>query len=80
MGIVSSKQIKNVVPLGHGNHYLLDAKTGNNVLRPNWSSSFSANSDWHQDAIKFIRTKGPYFHPALTKLALKSKTDDDIPK
>jgi hypothetical protein len=80
LGIVNSKQIKNVVPLGHGNHYLLNAETGNNVLRPNWSSSFTSNSDWHQDAINFIRTKGPHFHPALTKLALKSKTDDEILK
>jgi len=80
LGIFNSKQIKNVVPLGHSDHYLLDAETGNNVLRPNWNGSFTTNSDWHQDAIKFIRTKGPHFHPALTKLALKSKTDNEILK
>jgi hypothetical protein len=80
LGIVNSKQIKNVVPLGHGNHYLLDAETGNNVLRPNWNSSFATNSDWHQDAINFIRTKGPHFHPAPKKLTLQSQTNDEILK
>jgi hypothetical protein len=78
MGILHTKQIKNVVPLGAGEHYLYNSKTGKNVLRPHWESNFAVNSDWHQDAIDFVRQKGPNFHPALTKQTLAMKTDDDI--
>jgi hypothetical protein len=80
LGILNTKQLKNVVPLGAGDHYLYDSESGQNVLRPHWESNFAANSDWHQDAINFVRKKGPNFHPALTKQTLATKTDDDILK
>jgi hypothetical protein len=80
MGIFNVNQIKNVVPIGPGDHYLQDPETGQNVLRPHWESNFASNSEWHQAAVDFIRTKGPNFHPALTKATLNSKTDDEILK
>ena len=80
MGIFNVNQIKNVVPIGPSDHYLQDPETGQNVLRPHWESNFASNSEWHQAAVDFIRTKGPNFHPALTKATLNSKTDDEILK
>jgi hypothetical protein len=80
MGIVNSKQIKNAVPLGDDDYYLVDPETGKNLLRPHWQDNYNQNSVWHADAIEFLRKKGPGFHPALTKAILASKTDDELSK
>ena len=80
MGIANSKQIKNVVPLGDNDYYLVDPDTGKNLLRPQWKDNYNQNSTWHADAIEFLHKKGPGFHPALTKAILASKTDDELSK
>jgi hypothetical protein len=80
MGIANSKQIKNVVPLGNDDYYLVDPKTGKNLLQPQWKDNYNQNSTWHADAIKFLCKKDPSFHPALTKAILASKTDDELSK
>ena len=80
MGIVNSKQIKLVVPLGDDDYYLADPETGKNLLRPQWKDNYNQNSAWHADAIDFLRKKGPGFHPALTKSILALKTDEELSK
>jgi hypothetical protein len=44
MGIVNSKQIKLIVPLGNNDYYLVDAETGKNLLRPQWKDNYNQNS------------------------------------
>ena len=80
MRIVNSKQIKNVVPLGDGDYYLVDPDTGKNLLQPHWLDNYNQNSAWHADAIDFLQKKGLSFHPALTKAILASRMDDELSK
>ncbi|KAJ7495143.1 hypothetical protein FB451DRAFT_1477687 [Mycena latifolia] len=81
MGLPNKSKLKDAAMIGPteaGGGYVKDSETSGRVLRPDWAASFTENSSWHNNIIKYMRQKVPVQQPAITMDMMKSKSDDDI--
>ncbi|KAJ7479157.1 hypothetical protein FB451DRAFT_1451010 [Mycena latifolia] len=81
MGIPRTSKLKDaagIEPRRTGGSYIKDKESNGKLLRPDWSTSFAENSNWHESMVQFVRAKASNLVPALTKQVLDKKTDDDL--
>ncbi|KAF7971234.1 hypothetical protein HWV62_21654 [Athelia sp. TMB] len=79
MGIIDMKSMGVVIPLGDKS-FFIEKGAGERVLRPDWSSGWRENNEWHEYALTFMNQKSPQLYPPMTKSDMTSKSDDTIIK
>ncbi|KAJ7034954.1 hypothetical protein C8F04DRAFT_1346197 [Mycena alexandri] len=81
MGLPSTSKVKDaaIPPVKKCGGFVKDpeTKTGQ-LLRPDWTASFSENSNWHPRMVTYMRQKVPSHNPAITKEIMQAKSDQDI--
>lgn len=80
MGILAPNQISTVRPLeGKSEYYEMKGKS-DRFLHPKWAENWNGNSAWQQDAIDYVKSKGPSIYLGMTDMVLQKYSDEDIRK
>lgn len=81
MGLPKASKLKDAAKLKRkkiGGSYIVDAETGGQILRPDWTKSFTDNSAWHTRIVEFMRQKIPLDNPMITTAIMYAKADEDV--